>query len=600
MIICVFVFCLVMDWFLLPTGLTPHKEKQLIALETEKTVTPSPTPPLTDNLLSPTGLTPDREKRPVQLMYRVSRSNRQWRKLRMTEKFPEIVALTELKLRHDGYSAHHRRRSSTGVCGVSRSGLRKFVIDSMSFYQSLQVSVDTIHRIMKPPSRKRNAALLYTGQVEAKVPAKSNNFRKYSEDSHAYSARVRLVREFAAFYSKNVLILSCDNKNKVNVGVLATSRMQKINRFFCVDDNPDYNDHDFPLGYKITPMGYMILHQTDEAETFTDDRDRKMLKLSCNGPLYIFNRAPCISDTGVITPHITDLCEVIDTHKESRSIVALIVDNGSDYNLTCVTNILFLVRLWKQLKLDALIQVSYCPGYSAYNPIEHGWSICTRALTAVTLPAVLPGEILPPCGQTGLREEEVLAKERCMMSNAREILDSHWNSLTYNGFPVKSRSRSDGFCEIYDDYDQIKELLDKPTTARQNKPLIEELNFAMQHIDRRLDALIIKKCENAACSHCTEHPATAKDAMNFLRTYSSFPTPQQITASTSFKNFLETINSPPSQTRVFARKRFAVLRQRMGSVKCDVCPSYYFTSLADKNRHNRTLHPGKRNIISAR
>jgi len=38
------------------------------------------------------------------------------------------------------------------------------------------------------------------------------------------------------------------------------------------NDAPNYPDHDFPYGYKITPMGYMILESNQNRQLMRDEK----------------------------------------------------------------------------------------------------------------------------------------------------------------------------------------------------------------------------------------------------------------------------------------------------------------------------------------
>jgi len=61
---------------------------------------------------------------------------------------------------------------------------------------------------------------------------------------------------------ENTLHLSVDNKNKVEVGIPATSRRTHIKTFHMIKASPDYYDHDFPnRNCKLIPSGYQILCQ---------------------------------------------------------------------------------------------------------------------------------------------------------------------------------------------------------------------------------------------------------------------------------------------------------------------------------------------------
>ena len=61
------------------------------------------------------------------------------------------------------------------------------------------------------------------------------------------------------------LALSVDNKNKVEVGIPATSRRSQIRTFYLRKDEPNNNDHDFPnANCKLVPAGYLILKKKNQ------------------------------------------------------------------------------------------------------------------------------------------------------------------------------------------------------------------------------------------------------------------------------------------------------------------------------------------------
>ena len=80
--------------------------------------------------------------------------------------------------------------------------------------------------------------------------------------------------EHAACFSENYTVVSADAMNKVPVGTLAVSRYHQIRKHFLNEDKVKYNDHDFPLGYKLIPCGYLTLSDeiadTSSSTTFSD------------------------------------------------------------------------------------------------------------------------------------------------------------------------------------------------------------------------------------------------------------------------------------------------------------------------------------------
>ena len=79
----------------------------------------------------------------------------------------------------------------------------------------------------------------------------------------------------------------------------------------------------------------------------------------------------------------------------------VITDRGPDRNPQHYQNLLYYYRLWKEHE-DALIVTSYTPGYSAYNSIEHLWSLLSKALTDVRGKPVANGDDKPPVFISGL------------------------------------------------------------------------------------------------------------------------------------------------------------------------------------------------------
>ena len=68
------------------------------------------------------------------------------------------------------------------------------------------------------------------------------------------------------FQQFHQLRLSCDDKNKVNVGTPAVSRYHQIATFFLCGSEPNFIDHDFAYGNsKIIPSGYLIMSEKEHS-----------------------------------------------------------------------------------------------------------------------------------------------------------------------------------------------------------------------------------------------------------------------------------------------------------------------------------------------
>ena len=142
------------------------------------------------------------------------------------------------------------------------------------------------------------------------------------------------------------------------------------------------------------------------------------------GPVYVFNRAAKFHSSTSVA-HASDLTSIInETRSAQKPVLALIVDGGPDQNPSCIVNVLSYGRLWKDQQLDSLIIVTHAPGKSAYNPIEHAWSVLSRCLTGVTVAINVPGE-RPPHEQH-LSDEELRRREAVVFDAAIDELYSYW------------------------------------------------------------------------------------------------------------------------------------------------------------------------------
>ena len=100
--------------------------------------------------------------------------------------------------------------------------------------------------------------------MKAHVPGKRNAYREDHPGQHYLLAQVAYQREFPKMFSSECTIFSCDDMNKINVGMLAVSRYHQIKRFYHKEDAPNVADHDYPVpGYLLIPSGYMCLLYKD-------------------------------------------------------------------------------------------------------------------------------------------------------------------------------------------------------------------------------------------------------------------------------------------------------------------------------------------------
>ena len=171
---------------------------------------------------------------------------------------PEVVEAVASFAELHGFLAQERRRDDIAhsndvpLCKIQHHLRTKFL--------DLSISKDTIHWLMVAPNKRHTSSRLYKGLVNVRIPPKSNSTAKTSNpDLHFTMAEVAYANELFELFSDECIQLLVDDKNKINVGALAVLRYFQINRFFPVNDKPDYNDHDFPHpDCKIVPSGYLI------------------------------------------------------------------------------------------------------------------------------------------------------------------------------------------------------------------------------------------------------------------------------------------------------------------------------------------------------
>ncbi|XP_071949802.1 uncharacterized protein [Antedon mediterranea] len=507
----------------------------------------------------------------------------------ITSKFPYMITVARQFVENNGFEAHRRRQSTTGLCGTGLKELRRHLLQEIEGLrdQHPQFSVDTVHKMFKSPHEGRKTSARYKGNINAKVPPKDNSKMKENPNGHFYSARVKYCLQLSASYPANCCVFSVDNKNKIKIGsdVLAVDRHISIRRFFPCNDKPIYSDHDFPsrAGNLVTPCGYMKLTLPNPPENTSDKHGRKELKVHRSGPVTIVNRGPMTKCT--IASHINDLLPlVINEVHNGKTIVSIIADGGGDFNTGHHTNLLYYARLFRKTALDALIVTAYAPGQSAFNMIEHVWGACTAALTSVSIPDKLPGETLCPW-QQGLSEDEQQQKECRMYDIAMQTLGNYLSNVEFGGLPINVQYIPSSGQELpYADYNEVYAVMSSNSgKVYRESQLQDEVNFMLKHIDKRIGFISFIKCLDNTCSHCTANPIIANDILRPIIQAGGFPSPMCNEKGDHYLTFNEVIGLPSWDTTDMA------MRAPVG--RCRFCPSYTFSSNAEVTSHRRKYHP---------
>ena len=98
-----------------------------------------------------------------------------------------------------------------------------------------------------------------------------------------------------------------------------------------------------------------------------------------------------------IFTHVTDLYSLLRSEMDtsSRNSFLLVSDSGPDFSTSSVLNQLFLYRLFKSLNLDVLAVFTYAARYSAFNPMEHFWSLMSNKLSSTFLLQIYGKKSIP-------------------------------------------------------------------------------------------------------------------------------------------------------------------------------------------------------------
>ncbi|XP_071948704.1 uncharacterized protein [Antedon mediterranea] len=319
----------------------------------------------------------------------------------------------------------------------------------------------------------------------------------------------------------------------------------------------------------ITPCGYMKLVLPNPPERTTDTFGRFQYTVHRNGPATIINRGPLTKCT--IASHVNDLVPLLrEEVRLGKTVIFIIADGGCNFHVGHASNLLYYCRLFRDLKLDALIITSYAPGQSALNPIEHVWSPCTNALASVSLPDKLPGESICPWHQD-IPEEEMAGKECKVYDQAMEELGEYLKHVEFGGFPIQLSHIPSAVTEEspYSDYNETYKVMSSNSgKVYRESHLVEEVEFMLRHVDKRIGFLSFAKCRDALCHHCQGNPIQAHDVMQHIfHDGGGFPSPvPSKDRDGHFLTFHEVMNLPAWDTDD------TEMQQSLG--RCSICRAY--------------------------
>ena len=117
-----------------------------------------------------------------------------------------------------------------------------------------------------------------------------------------------------------------------------------------------------------------------------------------------------------------------------------------------------------------------------------------------------------------------------------------------------------------------------------NTPVLRELKFLFDHLEKKSNEIIFRKCVRPSCKHCTENPIIATKAWEELQ-QSGFKWPNPVESENfpgHFKTYREIIESPSSD--------FIVGDEGLPyTLKVGDCPqcNFVFMSESEQTKHMR-------------
>ena len=160
----------------------------------------------------------------------------------------------------------------------------------------------------------------------------------------------------------------------------------------------------------------------------------------------------------------------------------LISDGIPDFNPVSVLNQIYLY----DFRLDLLSVFTYAVMYSAFNPIEHLWSVMINKLSGVLFNPTIEVENKPPVNQSGLSKDKCERKEAIVFNTAMAECKAYWENLKFNDNEITTKViQTNNNKLICDNYERVKAFLSRPIRdIHKYSDLAQEFKKMFEHIDR--------------------------------------------------------------------------------------------------------------------
>jgi hypothetical protein len=295
---------------------------------------------------------------------------------------------------------------------------------------------------------------------------------------------------------------------------------------------------------------------------------------------FVFNRAFRYRNSNAETHH-NDLKNTLRVEpKLKANILAMICDNGPDFNPASLLVFYYMGMLWKSLALDILFLCSFAPHSSKYNFIEVAWGALSKALAQITL--------VSDHKKYNLNDEENVKK---LFGQAMEELHLIWSNTTYAGRSVKCKT-----VNVFDEenpmniFAELQDAIKKGKNHSQHSTYKKEIAFLVKHSIKRPYFLQFTKCSEKSCTHCTENPIKNHKAMDLLHEFENqLPVPilfEELYEGKHYPSFIDIIRTEALRKRYIEKMKDQLKKKKENHEICEKC-TWHFESKADEQKHKR-------------
>ena len=452
------------------------------------------------------------------------------------------------------------------------------------------LSMSTLRNYMLPNNRTSIAARAHHHPAMVGIANVSRSEKKEHIDSHYCLASIKASKSFASTFSNLVVMISQDDKAKVNVGIPAVGRTFQTVQ--SIAEPVEVEDHDFPIGVsqKLVPSVYLMINPADSNDTMR------------TGQLAIYVRPQWYIGTNSLT-HMQDLInlvsmreykEVFKINDTIKPLWVILVDGGPDENPRYLKNIYQYCRLFKKLDLDYLTIRTHAPGQSAFNPVERSMATLSKKLAGISLPIDTFGKHLDTQGKV-VNQELGLRNFR----HAGEALCTIWRRDKIFGKPVYSEyvdERPVPFSDIIFEAnagidDSNNEKTRDEDEYRENRDIegiAEPVPWAWieKHTQLCKYSLDIRKCEDTEC--CSQK--RAPEVASFFEPTNGFLPPVIQGKDNHFLNPIHTAQYLDStKSMKYDEHCPSISVEQYTKLECNTCKKYFPTRVFLAN-HRRFAH----------